>query len=207
MCQEKRDGLIVFLTDQTLEIPSRAAILAPGYWEGNISPTLTIVKLVVLLNLSVSEALLILNILKVVFVVGACLWLFKVSKIKKDGKKLKEWEILSFTALLVSILFVIPATVLAHYSTFLVLSFILIVFVIPLTLGEKVVLWMALALFAARTAVMWIFWSIGGIPKTVAYIIGPATIAYILFTILVFYVIRDRAARGYWKKPDSLLRM
>jgi apolipoprotein N-acyltransferase len=152
------------------------------------------------LNLEVSAALLILDITKVVFIVGVCVYLFQVSKIKKDATKLKEWEVLSFTALLVSILSISNITW-AYYTNFLVLSFVLIIFVIPLTRSEKAVLWLALALFTTRIAVQRVCWWIGSTPKTVAYIIATPTIGYILFTILVFYVIRDRAQRGHWKTP------
>ena len=193
--------IAVFVNHQQNQfVLSKEAILAPVSWDFNISITATIVKVITLLNLNVGAALVILTVVKVVFIVMVRLYLFKVSKIKKDATKLKEWEILSFTALLVSIL-LISNFIEAYYTTFFVLSFILIIFVIPLTLIEKAALWLSLALFATRAAVLSLLWWIGGGAKIVAYVIEPQIVAYMLFTIVVFYVIKDRAQRGYWRTP------
>lgn len=190
----------LFQTVEGVRSVPKEEILAPAIWDSNISITQTVVKVIALLNLNVQAAILILDILKVVFVGGVVLYLYKIGTIKKDATKLKEWEILSFSALLVLPL-IVANLVWIHYPTFLVLPFILIVFAVPLTRNEKAVLWVSLALFATRPAVSLLFFAIGGAPKIVAYVFSPSTIALVLFTLLLLHILRERTKLGYWNVP------
>jgi Glycosyltransferase family 87 len=190
----------IFQTFEGSRPVTKAGVLAPSIWDNNISISQMVMKVVVLLNLNVQAALLILDVLKVVFVVGVVLYLYKISAIKKDASKMKEWEILSFSALLVLPL-VVSNLVWIHYPTFLVLPFILIVFTIPLTRSEKAVLWVSLALFATRPAISLLFFTIGGVSKIVVNVFLPSTIALVLFTLLLLYLLGERTKRGYWNTP------
>jgi hypothetical protein len=192
-----RSFLEAFLNFESV-FPSKAAILAPAVSDANVSITTTIVKIVTVLNLNVSTALLILDLAKAVFILGTFLYLFKISKIKITDTK--EWEILSFTLLLLSIL-AVANVVEPYYASLLILSFILVIFVVPLTRSEKVILWGSLALFAARIEILSLFWRIGGAVKIDAYIVEPPTVAYILLIALLFYMIKQRTKHGYWSAP------
>ncbi|MGZ4862174.1 MAG: glycosyltransferase family 87 protein [Halobacteriota archaeon] len=190
-----------FLNFETTRLlTTKDVVLAAPVWDANISVTVAIVKTLTVLELDVNRGLLLLDVVKLALIAAVWLYLYKISRVEKDATKLKEWEVLSFTALLVSLLFV-ASNVESYYTTFLVLSFILLVFVVPLTSGEKVVLWVVLGLFAARTAILSVFWYIGGIAKIIAYIVEPQTVAYVLLFVLLFYVLRDRTKRGYWNVP------
>lgn len=188
--------------ESAMLVASKDAVLAPPVWDSNASLTNAIIKVIVLFDLNVSTALQIVIISMIIFICGVFLFLFKTSKSEKDDTKLKEWEILSFTLLLISVLFVTSAFW-SYYTSYFVLSFILIIFIVPLTFVEKVVLIISLVLFATRVWYMILFTHIGGIIKTLAYIIPAPLIAYVLFVALIIYVIRERTKSKYWTLPLS----
>lgn len=192
-----RSFLEAFLNFESA-LPSKESILAPPIIDSHVSITTTIVKIVTVLNLNVNTVLLILDFVKAVFILGTFLYLFKLSKIKITDTK--EWEILSFTLLLLSIL-AVANVVEPYYASLLVLSFILVIFVVPLIRSEKVILWVSLALFAARPQILSLFWRIGGAVKIGAYIVEPTTVAYVLLIALLFYMIKQRTKHGYWSAP------
>lgn len=175
----------------------------------NVNFTAAILQVIILfdLNLSkaaitvdISKALVILTIAKIVFVCGVFLFLFKTSKSKQDLTKSKEWDILSFTLLMLSVLLV-SNWLLLYYATWLALSFILIIFVIPLSFIEKTILMISIGLFSTYTVVGYLSWHLGGFVRIIAYIIPPQLVAYVLFVTLITYVIRDRTKSGYWLPP------
>jgi hypothetical protein len=183
-------------------VVSKDAILSPSWWEFNISISRSITKVALLFDLDSNIVPIILSAVKIFFIFGIFLFLFKVGKSKKDHSKLKEWDVLSFSLLMVSFL-AVSNLVWSYYTAWLVLSFVLIIYVVPLAFIEKIVLIISLGLFLTWAGIASLCWLVGGMAKTIVYTIPPQTIAYVLLVSLIIWIIRDRAKTEYWLLPPA----
>jgi len=130
--------------------------------------------------------------LKLIFIFLVLYYLHKLS-IEKFSSRY-EWDILTFTSLII-LVFIASNITWIYYGSFLVLSYMLLIFVIKLNIVEKNLLMGSIALFSAQQYVVSLSNMLGGTIQTMVYIASPSTYAYLLFLFLIFYMIKRRKER------------
>jgi hypothetical protein len=123
---------------------------------------------------------------KVIFVLFLLYYLYKLNKSILNSK---EWEILSFSVLII-LTFMVSNTTWIYYGTFLVISYTLYLFVLEMNFTERLLYCFSVALLSFQEPIIFFSYRIGGVLAQFFYIMGPSTCAYILFFILTLKLLQ-----------------
>jgi hypothetical protein len=163
--------------------------------DGNGSPINAIVKLASLFGLAQHYDIIIAvwSILKWVFVALVFAYLLYVSRTRLFSPTSAS-EILVFSLLVILPLIVANNTWM-HYVTFLVLPYVLLIFVIPLSQTERIALLVSIILFSIDTPLEKLSNIFGAPLKSTVYALSPLMLAYVLFLFTILHMINSRTAK------------
>ena len=135
---------------------------------------------------------------KIIFILCIFYYLYKLSR-NRETFVSKEGDILAFSLLIISVL-IIANPVHEKYITYLVLPYILFLFVLELSIAEKLILFSSMILCSFQEYITFFANICGGMIRTLVYIASPSTIVYLLFFVLVLYRVIKAKRGGFFER-------
>ncbi|HEC87182.1 MAG TPA: DUF2029 domain-containing protein [Thermoplasmatales archaeon] len=174
------DFLKAFLDFQSIPfVPSDEVLHPKDALDTNASPFNSIFKLLSLFEVNNLCDFQIIFGFKLIFVVFILYYFHKLHKLSRNNNNY-ELDILAFTFLIISVLIISNRTWI-YYTSFLVLSFMLAIYVLKLNVLEKSLLATTIALLSFQQYIVTLSNMTGGIIKSAVYIASPTTYAYLIF--------------------------
>lgn len=162
----------------------------------NASVFNSITKILSIMGLTDYDCLKILFGIKLIFISCLLYFLYRSSEDLTE----QESDILMFSSLIIMVLVASNKTWL-YYATFLVLSYILLIFVLDLNILERLILIVSIALFSTQEYVVFLSNILGGSALSAVYITSPTMWGYMLFLILVIHIILRKKSEGTDHQP------
>lgn len=178
-----------FVKFQKINVYEANAVLIPNnVLDTNVSITNAIFKFISLFSPSDTFYFALDILLPFVKISFAMIFLFYLYKLSQNTtvRGLPEWEVLSFSSLLIVPLIISNITWI-YYGTFLTTSYVLFLFVLKLNLTQKLLFLLVILLHSIQQFVVVLGNYAGGSIASIIYIANPTTYSYILFLFLILY--------------------